>query len=86
MVTASGSMRSKSKLTRLHSIQPLIPFSTCKSKMENAPDIKSKSFEKVLKNRLVCFDAICHFHPTQSALRTPIHTIKRENLFRVKMK
>jgi hypothetical protein len=54
--------------------------------MENAPDIKSKSFEKVLKNRLVCFDAICHFHPTQSGLRTPIYTIERENLFRVKMK
>jgi len=44
--------------------------------MENARDIKSKSFEKVLKNRLVLFDAICHFQPTQSALKTPIHTIK----------
>jgi len=29
--------------------------------MENAPDIKSKSFEKELKNRLVLFDEICHF-------------------------
>jgi hypothetical protein len=46
--------------------------------MENAPDIKSKSFEKVLKNRLFLFDEICHFYPTLSALRTPIHTIKRE--------
>jgi hypothetical protein len=54
--------------------------------MENAPDIKSKSFEKVLKNRLVRFDAICHFHPTQSTLNIPIHTFKRENLFHVKMK
>jgi len=44
--------------------------------MENAPDIKSKSFEKVLKNRLVCFDAICRFNPTQSTLKTSIHTIE----------
>jgi hypothetical protein len=57
--------------------------------MENAPDIKSKSFEKlqkVLKNRLVLFDAICLFQITQSALKTPIHTFKREILFHVKMK
>jgi len=57
--------------------------------MENAPDIKSKSFEKlqkVLKNRLVLFDVICHFQPTQSTLKTPIHTLKREILFHVKMK
>jgi len=57
--------------------------------MENAPDIKSKSFEKsqkMLKNRLVLFDAICHFQRTQSALKTPIHTFKDEILFRVKMK
>jgi len=57
--------------------------------MENAPDIKSKSFEKlqkVLKNQLVLFDTICHFQPTQTALKTPIHTFKREILFRVKMK
>jgi len=54
--------------------------------MENAPDIKSKSFEKVLKNRLVLFDAILHFQPTQSALKKPIHTIKCENLFHVKTK
>ena len=57
--------------------------------MENAPDIKSKSFEKlqkVLKNRLVLFDAICHFQPTQSALGTPIHIVKREILFHIKMK
>ena len=54
--------------------------------MENAPDIKSKSFEKVLKNRLVSFDAVCHFQPIQSALNITIHTIKRENLFHVKIK
>jgi len=57
--------------------------------MENAPDIKSKSFEKlqkVLKNRLVLFDAICLFQPSQSALKTPIHTFKREILFHVKLK
>ena len=54
--------------------------------MENAPDIKSKLFEKVLKNRLVLFDAICHFQPTQPALKTPIHTINRKKLFHVKMK
>ncbi len=54
--------------------------------MENAPDIKSKSFEKVLKNRLMFFNVICHFHPTQSAVKTPIHTIKCENLIHVKMK
>jgi hypothetical protein len=54
--------------------------------MENAPDIKSKSFEKVSKNRLVLFDAICHIHPNKSALGTPIHTIKREILFHLKMK
>jgi len=54
--------------------------------MENAPDIKSKLFEKVLKNRLVLFDAVCHFQPTQSALKKPIHTIKREILFHIKNK
>jgi hypothetical protein len=54
--------------------------------MENAPDIKNKSFKKVLKNRLVLFDAICHIHPNQSALGTSIHTIKRKILFYVKMK
>jgi len=57
--------------------------------MENAPDIKSKSFEKlqkVLKYRLVLFDVVFHFHRTQSTLKTPIHTIKREILFHVKMK
>jgi hypothetical protein len=53
--------------------------------MENAPDIKSKSFEKVLKNRLVCFDEICHFMPTQSAIKTPIHPIKYQNLFALKL-
>jgi len=62
MVTAAGSMGSKSKLNRLHSVQLIFSFFNLKIKMENAPDIKSKSFEKVLKNRLVCFDAICHFH------------------------
>jgi len=64
MVTARASMGSKSKPTRRCSIQLLVPFSTRKLKMENALDIKSKSFEKlqkVLKNRLVLFDAICHF-------------------------
>jgi len=45
--------------------------------MENAPDIKSKSFEKVLKNRLVGFDAVCHFQQIQSAFKMPIHIIKR---------
>jgi hypothetical protein len=45
MVTASGSIGSKSKPTRRCSIQHLIPFSTRKSKMENAPDIKSKSVD-----------------------------------------
>ncbi len=79
-------MGSKSKPTRFRSVQTYFFLSTRKSKMENASDIKSKSFEKVLKNRLVRFDAICHFHPTQSGLRTPIHTIERENLFHVKMK
>jgi hypothetical protein len=82
-------MGSKSKPTRRCSIQLLVPFLTRISKMENAPDIKSKSFEKlqkVLKNRLVFFDAICHFHPTQSALMKPIHTIKCEILFHVRMK
>jgi len=54
--------------------------------MENAPDIKSKSFEKVLKNRLVLFDAICYFQPTPGTLNIPIHTSKRENLFHEKMK
>ncbi len=53
--------------------------------MENAQDIKSKSFEKVLKNRLVLFDAICHFQPTHSALKTPIHTIKYQILFHLKL-
>jgi len=53
--------------------------------MENAPDIKSKSFEKVLKYRLVYFDEICHFHSTQSAINTPIHTIKYQNLFHLKL-
>jgi len=57
--------------------------------MDNPPDIKSKSIEKlqkVLKNRLVLFDAICHFQPTQSTLNIPVHTIKRENLFHEKIK
>jgi len=54
--------------------------------MENAPDIKSKSFEKELKNRLVLFDEICHFQPSQSAVKTLIHTFYREFLFHVKMK
>jgi len=40
----------------------------------------------VLKNRLVLFDAIFHFPSTQPALKTPIHTFKREILFYVKMK
>jgi hypothetical protein len=44
MVTAAGSMGSKSKPTRFLSVQPLFFLSTRKSKMENAPDIKSKSF------------------------------------------
>jgi len=79
-------MGSKSKPTRFRSVQPLFFLSTRKSKMENAPDIKSKSFEKVLKNRLVLFDTVCHYPPTQSTLKTPIHTIKSENLFHVKMK
>jgi len=55
--------------------------------MENALDIKSKSFEKlqkVLKYRLVFIDAICYFQPTQSALKTPIHTFKRYILFHIK--
>jgi hypothetical protein len=42
-----GSMGSKSKRTRLRSVQPLFSFSTRKSKMENAPDIKSKSVDFV---------------------------------------
>jgi hypothetical protein len=29
--------------------------------MENAPDIKSKSFKKVLKNRLMLIDAVTIF-------------------------
>jgi hypothetical protein len=86
MVTAAGSMGSKSKPTRFLSVQPPFFLSTWKSKMENAPGIKSKSFEKVLKKRLVCFDAVCCFQPTKSALNTPIHTIQRENLFHVKIK
>jgi len=48
MVTASGSMGSKSKPTRLRSFQPPFFISTRKSKMENAPDIKSKSFKNHL--------------------------------------
>jgi hypothetical protein len=39
-------MGSKSKPTRFYSFQPLFTFSIWKSKMENAPDIKSKSFKK----------------------------------------
>jgi len=53
--------------------------------MENAPDIKSKSFEKVLKYRLVYFDEICFFHSTQSAINTPIHTIKYQILFHLEL-
>jgi len=85
MVTAAGSMGSKSIPTRLRSVLPPFFLSTWKSKMENAPGIKSKSFEKVLKKRLVCFDAVCYFQPTQSALNTPIHTIKYQNLFHLKL-
>jgi hypothetical protein len=44
MVTASGSIGSKSKPTGLRSVQSPFFLSTRKSKMENAPDIKSKSF------------------------------------------
>jgi len=46
MVIAAGSMGSKSIPTRLRSVLPPFFLSTWKSKMENAPDIKSKSFEK----------------------------------------
>jgi hypothetical protein len=53
--------------------------------MENAPDIKSKSFEKVLKDRLFLFDEICHFYPTQSAINAPVHTIKCQILFDLKL-
>ena len=53
--------------------------------MENAPDIKSKSFEKELKNRLVLFDGICRFFPTQSAINVLVHTIKCQILFDLKL-
>ena len=64
MVTTAGSMGSKSKPTRPRSVQPYFFPLTRKSKMENAPDIKSKSLEKGLKNRLVLIDEVCHFQPT----------------------
>jgi hypothetical protein len=85
MVTAAGSMGSKSKQTRLRSVQPLFFLLTRKSKMENAPDIKSKSFEKMLKYRLVCFDEICHIHRMHSAINAPIHIIKCQILFYQKL-
>jgi hypothetical protein len=46
MVTADGSIGSKSKPTKPRSVQPPFFLLTRKSKMENAPDIKSKSLKK----------------------------------------
>jgi hypothetical protein len=81
MVTAAGLWEVNQNRQGLVHFNPIFFPSTRKSKMENAPDIKSKSFEKVLKNRLVLIDTVCHFQPAQSALRTPILTIKYQIYF-----